>query len=300
MLAKGPGLPADEVFMDLEDSVAPAAKEEARGNIIQALKEGDWTGKTVVVRVNGVSTKWCYNDIIEVVENAGQYLDCIMIPKVEYATDVTFVADLLRMIEDTTGLENRIGVEIQIETATGITNIDDIASASDRAETLIFGPADMSASLGLPTVTAGLPMPGYPGDHWHFILSRILVAARNAGLQAIDGPYLVIKDLEGFREMALRARALGYDGKWALHPAQIDVLNEVFTPSQEEFDKAEAILEAYRHATDVQLTGAVMFGTEMIDEASRKMAEQLAMRGRAAGMQRRKRLEDFTAPRAEG
>ncbi len=300
MLAKGPGLPADEVFMDLEDSVAPAAKDEARGNIIQALKEGDWTGKTVVVRVNGISTKWCYRDVIEVVENAGQYLDCIMVPKVEYATDVTFVADLLRMIEDTTGLENRIGVEIQIETATGITNIDDIASASDRAETLIFGPADMSASLGLPTVTAGLPMPGYPGDHWHYVLSRILVAARNAGLQAIDGPYLVIKDLDGFREMALRARALGYDGKWALHPAQIDVLNEVFTPSQEEFDKAEAILEAYRHATDVQLTGAVMFGTEMIDEASRKMAEQLAMRGRAAGMQRRKRLEDFTAPRAEG
>ena len=300
MLAKAAGLPADEVFMDLEDSVAPAAKEEARGNIIQALKEGDWTGKSVVVRVNGVSTKWCYRDVIEVVENAAQYLDCIMIPKVEQATDVTFVADLLRMIEDTTGLENRIGVEIQIETATGITNIDAIATASDRAETLIFGPADMSASLGLPTVTAGLPMPDYPGDHWHFILSRILVAARNAGLQAIDGPYLVIKDLGGFRDMALRARALGYDGKWALHPAQIDVLNEVFTPSQEEFDKAEAVLEAYRHATDVQLTGAVMFGTEMIDEASRKMAEQLAMRGRAAGMQRRKRLEDFTTPKAEG
>jgi citrate lyase subunit beta/citryl-CoA lyase len=300
MLAKAAGLPADEVFMDLEDSVAPAAKEEARGNIVQALKEGDWTGKTVVVRVNGVSTKWCYRDVIEVVENAAQYLDCIMIPKVERATDVTFVADLLRMIEDTTGLENRIGVEIQIETATGITNIDAIATASDRAETLIFGPADMSASLGLPTVTAGLPMPDYPGDHWHFILSRILVAARNAGLQAIDGPYLVIKDLDGFRDMALRARALGYDGKWALHPAQIDVLNEVFTPSQEEFDKAEAVLEAYRHATDVQLTGAVMFGTEMIDEASRKMGEQLAMRGRAAGMQRRKRLEDFTTLKAEG
>jgi citrate lyase subunit beta/citryl-CoA lyase len=300
MLAKAPGLPADEVFMDLEDSVAPAAKEEARGNIIQALKEGDWTGKTVVVRVNSVSTRWCYRDVIEVVENAGQYLDCIMIPKVEYATDVTFVADLLRMIEDTTGLENPIGVEIQIETAIGITNIDDIANASDRAETLIFGPADMSASLGLPTVTAGLPVPGYPGDHWHFILSRILVAARNAGLQAIDGPYLVIKDLDGFREMALRARALGYDGKWALHPAQIDVLNEVFTPSQEEFDKSEAILEAYRHATDVQLTGAVMFGSEMIDEASRKMAEQLAMRGRAAGMQRQKALDEFRVPPVHG
>jgi citrate lyase subunit beta/citryl-CoA lyase len=300
MLAKAPRLPADEVFMDLEDSVSPASKEEARSNIIQALKEADWTGKTVVVRVNGVSTRWCYRDVIDVVENAGQFLDCIMIPKVEQATDVTFVADLLRMIEDTTGLEKRTGLEIQIETATGITNIDAIAGASDRAETLIFGPADMSASLGLPTVTAGLPMPGYPGDHWHFILSRILVAARKAGLQAIDGPYLVIKDLNGFREMALRARALGYDGKWALHPAQIDVLNEVFTPSQAEFDKAEAVLEAYRHATDVQLTGAVMFGTEMIDEASRKMAEQLAMRGRAAGLERQMKLQDFTIPREEG
>jgi citrate lyase subunit beta / citryl-CoA lyase len=300
MLAKAPDLPADEVFMDLEDSVAPGAKEEARANIVQSLKEGDWTGKTVVVRVNGVGTTWCYRDVIEVVENAHQFLDCLMIPKAEQASDVTFVADLLRMIEGSLGVQKRIGLELQIETATGLTNIDAIATASDRAETLIFGPADMSASLGLPTVTAGLPMPGYPGDHWHYVLSRILVAARNAGLQAIDGPYLVIKDLEGFREMALRARALGYDGKWALHPGQIDVLNEVFTPSQEEFDKAEAILEAYRHATEVQLTGAVMFGNEMIDEASRKMAEQLAARGQAAGMRRQKTLQDFTASKDEG
>src|SRR6266516_3459258 len=137
MLAKAPGLPADEVFMDLEDSVAPQAKEEARSNIVQALKEGDWTGKTVVVRVNGVSTKWCYRDVIEVVENAGQFVDCVMIPKVEYATDVTFVEDLLRMIEDTIGLEKQVGLEVQIETATGLTNIDDIAEASERTETLI-------------------------------------------------------------------------------------------------------------------------------------------------------------------
>jgi citrate lyase subunit beta/citryl-CoA lyase len=294
MLAKGPSLPADEVFMDLEDSVAPGAKEEARANIVAALKEGDWADKTVVVRINGVPTKWCYRDVIEVVEGAGEHIDCLMIPKVEYATDVTFVDDLLRMIEDTTGMEKRIGLELQIETATGLTNIDEITQVSDRAETLIFGPADMSASLGLPTVTAGLPMPGYPGDHWHHVLMTILIAARNAGLQAIDGPYLVIKDLDGFREMALRARALGYDGKWALHPGQIDVLNEVFTPTQDEFDKAEAILEAYADATDVQMTGAVMFGGEMIDEASRKMAEQLAMRGRAAGLKKVKSLDEFT------
>jgi citrate lyase subunit beta/citryl-CoA lyase len=246
-----------------------------------------------VVRVNGVDTRWCYRDVIEVVEAAGDLIDCIMIPKVEHASDVLFVAELLRQIEETTALERRIGIEAQIETATGLTNIHEIAGASERTETLIFGPADMSASLGLPTVTAGMPMPGYPGDHWHYVLSRILVAARNAGLQAIDGPYLLIKDLDGFREMALRSRALGYDGKWALHPAQIDVLNEVFAPTQDEYDKAEAVLEAYRQATEVELKGAVMFGNEMIDEASRKMAEQLAARGRAAGMSREKKLEDF-------
>jgi citrate lyase subunit beta/citryl-CoA lyase len=295
MLAKGPSLPADEVFMDLEDSVAPLAKEEARGNVVQALKEGDWSGKTVVVRVNGVYTKWCAGDLEEVVGNAGRYLDCVMIPKVETASDVTFVDNLLRMIEETGGLERPIGIEIQIETATGLRNIHEIAAASERAETLIFGPADMSASLGLPAVTAGLPIPGYPGDHWHHVLSTILVAARHAGLQAIDGPYLVIKDLDGFREMALRARALGYDGKWALHPGQIDVLNEVFAPTQDEFDKAEAVLEAYRHATEVEGVGAVMFGSEMIDEASRKMAEQLAARGRAAGLEVRKTWKEFRA-----
>src|ERR671915_459550 len=295
MLSKAPDLPADEVFMDLEDSVAPLAKEAARDTVVQALKEGDWTGKTVVVRVNGVYTKWCAHDILHVVENAGEYVDCVMIPKVESASDVTFVHNLIRMAEDELALEKRIGLEVQIETATGLRNVDDIAAASDRTETLIFGPADMSASLGLPTVTAGLPMPGYPGDHWHHVLSTILVAARHAGVQAIDGPYLLIKDLDGFREMATRAKALGYDGKWALHPGQIDVLNEVFSPTQEEYDKAVAMLEAYRHATDVERQGAVMFGNEMIDEASRKMATQFAERGRAAGMSPQKKLEDFQA-----
>ena len=293
MLAKGPTLPADEVFMDLEDSVAPLAKEEARGNVIDALKNNDWTGKTVVVRINSIDTQWAADDLKTIVEGGGNYLDCIMIPKVQHAHEVMFVDHMLRMIETNTGLERRIGIEAQIETATGLQNVHEIAHSSDRLETLIFGPADMSASLGLPTVTAGLPMPGYPGDHWHWVLETILVAARSAGLQAIDGPYLLIKDLDGFREMAMRARALGYDGKWALHPGQVDVLNEVFTPTQEEYDKAEAMLDAYRHATEVERRGAVMFGNEMIDEASRKMATQFAERGRAAGMQRDKQLEDF-------
>jgi citrate lyase subunit beta/citryl-CoA lyase len=295
MLAKAPSLAADEVFMDLEDSVAPLAKEEARGNIVDALNDNEWGDKTVVVRINSIDTQWAADDLKTIVENGGRSLDCIMIPKVQYAHEVHFVDHLLRMIETNLGLDKRIGIEAQIETATGLKNIHEIAHASDRLETLIFGPADMSASLGLPTVTAGLPMPGYPGDHWHWVLETILVAARDASLQVIDGPYLLIKDLDGFREMAMRARALGYDGKWALHPGQVDVLNEVFTPTQEEYDKAEAMLDAYKHATEVDRRGAVMFGTEMIDEASRKMAVQFAERGRAAGMQRARKLEDFEA-----
>jgi citrate lyase subunit beta/citryl-CoA lyase len=293
MLSKAPQLAADEVFMDLEDSVAPLAKEEARGNVVEALKNNEWGEKTVVVRINSIDTQWAADDLKTIVENGGRSLDCIMIPKVQHAHEVHFVDHMLRMIETNLGLDKRIGIEAQIETATGLKNIHEIAHSSDRLETLIFGPADMSASLGLPTVTAGLPMPGYPGDHWHWVLETILVAARDASLQAIDGPYLLIKELDGFREMAMRARALGYDGKWALHPGQVDVLNDVFTPTQEEFDKAVAMLDAYKHATEVDRTGAVMFGTEMIDEASRKMAVQFAERGRAAGMEPDRKLADF-------
>ncbi|MFN2489818.1 MAG: CoA ester lyase [Actinomycetota bacterium] len=299
MLSKAPSLAADEVFMDLEDSVAPGAKEDARANIIDALNVNDWGDKTVVVRINSIDTRWAADDVKTVVEAAGDRLDCIMVPKVQHAHEVMFVDHMLRMIEANTGREKKIGIEAQIETASGLENAFAIARSSPRLETLIFGPADMSASLGLPTVTAGLPMPGYPGDHWHWVLERILVAARAAGLQAIDGPYLLIKDLDGFRDMALRAKALGYDGKWALHPGQVDVLNEVFTPPQDDYDKAEALLESYRRSTEVDKRGAVMFGVEMIDEASRKMALQLAERGRAAGLQVGKRLADFESEWAE-
>lgn len=286
MLAKAPGLPADEVFMDLEDSVAPGEKEAARRNIVEALQNNDWGDKTVVVRVNGVYTHWCYRDIIDVVEPAGERLDCIMIPKVQYASDVVFVANLLRMIEETKGWTKKIGIEAQIENAQGLTNIDEIAGSSDRLETLIFGPGDMAAAMGMPHSTVGEIVDDYPGDHWHWIVMRILVAARNHNLQAIDGPYAKIRDLDGFREVSKRSRALGYDGKWALHPGQVDIVNEVFTPSQAEYDRSEDILAAYAKATDEDMTGAVMFDDEMIDEASRKMAEVHAARGRAAGLKR--------------
>jgi len=288
MLGKAAGLPADEVFIDLEDSVAPGEKEGARKNVIAALKDNDWGDKTVVVRVNGVYTHWCYRDIIEIVEAAGRHIDCVMVPKVQYASDVTFVADLLRMIEETNGFEKRIGLEAQIENAPGLTNADAIAAASDRLETLIFGPGDMAAAMGMPHSTVGQIVESYPGDHWHWIVMRILVAARNQNLQAIDGPYAAIRDLDGFREVATRSRQLGYDGKWALHPDQINVLNEVFAPSQEEYDRAEDILEAYQKATEEERRGAVLFGDEMIDEASRKMAAVHAAQGRAAGLKRSK------------
>jgi citrate lyase subunit beta/citryl-CoA lyase len=288
MLGKAPGLPADEVFIDLEDSVAPAEKEGARKNVIAALKDNDWGSKTVVVRINGVYTHWCYRDITEIVEAAGEHIDCVMIPKVQYASDVTFVADLLRMIEETNGFSKRIGLEAQIENAPGLTNIDEIAAASDRLETLIFGPGDMAAAMGMPHSTVGQIVEKYPGDHWHWILMRILVAARNQNLQVIDGPYAAIRDLDGFREVATRSRQLGYDGKWALHPDQITILNEVFAPSQEEYDRAEDILEAYQKATEEDRRGAVLFGDEMIDEASRKMAAVHAAQGRAAGLKRSK------------
>jgi citrate lyase subunit beta / citryl-CoA lyase len=288
MLGKIPSMNADEVFMDLEDSVAPGEKERARRNVIAVLKELDLGEKTIVLRINGVYTHWCYRDIIEIIEEVGEKIDCIMIPKVQWASDVTFVADLLRMIEETNGFSKRIGLEAQIENAQGLTNIDEIAAASDRLETLIFGPGDMAAAMGMPHSTVGQIVDSYPGDHWHWILMRILVAARNQNLQVIDGPYAAIRDLDGYREVATRSRQLGYDGKWALHPDQIDVLNEIFTPSQEEYDRAEDILEAYAKATDEDMKGAVLFGDEMIDEASRKMAAVHAAQGRAAGLKRSK------------
>jgi len=291
MLGKAPTLPADEVFCDLEDSVAPDEKEAARTNVVEALRGNEWGDKTVVVRINAVDTRWAYRDVIDVVEAAGEHLDCIMIPKVQAPGDVEFVDNLLRMIEETKGFEHRIGIEAQIENGPGLTLIDEIAHASDRLETLIFGPGDMAAAMGMPSLTVGEMIDDYPGDHWHWILMRILVAARTAGLQAIDGPYAKIRDLDGYREVARRSQILGFDGKWVLHPGQIDVANEVYAPTQTAYDRAEDILAAYEKATGTDRLGAVMYDEEMIDEASRKMAEVTAMRGRAAGMKARPAAE---------
>ncbi|MCG5216668.1 HpcH/HpaI aldolase/citrate lyase family protein [Streptosporangium sp. KLBMP 9127] len=287
-LEKARGLPADEVFLDLEDSVAPLAKPEARRNIVAALREGDWGGKVRVVRVNDLTTQWTYRDVIEVVEGAGEFLDCLMLPKVQDPGQVVWLDTLLTQIERTMGFEvGRIGIEAQIENARGLVAVDAIAGSSPRLETLVFGPADFMASINMRTLVVGEQPPGYTeGDAYHYILMRILMAARTHDLQAIDGPYLQIKDLDGYRRVAGRAAALGFDGKWVLHPSQVEAANEVFSPGQDDYDHAELILDAYEHATTVERRGAVMLGDEMIDEASRKMALVIAAKGRAAGMTR--------------
>lgn len=284
MLAKAATLPADHVFFDLEDSVAPQLKERARQLIIDAVREHDWSGKTVVVRINGVYSHWCHRDLLEVVEAVGDRIDCVMIPKVEGPADVTFVATLLRMIEAEVGIERPIGIEALIETARGVRFVHEIAHASPRMEALHFGGADMSASLGLPTVSVGETLPDYPGDQWHWVLEAILIAAREAEIQAIDGPYGYIRDLDGYRRSALRGRALGFDGKWALHPGQVEVANEVFTPDSTQIERASAVIEAYQQAVGVDQRGATLLNDEMIDEATRKMASRLLAKAEAAGI----------------
>jgi citrate lyase subunit beta/citryl-CoA lyase len=286
-LEKAQGLPADQVFLDLEDACAPLVKESARHAIVDALNTGDWSGKTRVVRVNDWTTHWTYRDVVTVVEGAGQNLDCVMLPKVQDAGQVGALDLLLTQIEKTMGFEvGRIGIEAQIENARGLMNVDEIAAASPRLETIIFGPADFAASMEMPVLTGGVQIPEYPGDHFHYVFNKILMAGRANGLQVIDGPYLKVRDSDGFRDYCQRTRILGFDGKWALHPDQVSILNEVFSPTQEQFDRACAILDAYQQATEGDRMGAVMFGDEMIDEASRKMAIKFVTRGERAGLTR--------------
>ena len=286
-MGKAPGLGSDMVFLDLEDACAPKEKEAARGKVVQAIKTLDWGDKVLCVRINDWSTKWTAFDIIEVVGGAGERLDEIMLPKVETAAQVIATDLLLRQVEIAAGLPiGHIGIEAQIETARGLINVEEICAASPRLETIIFGPADFAASMEIPVLTGGVQIPDYPGDHFHYVFSKILMAGRANGLQVIDGPYLYIRDAEGFRDYCKRTRILGYDGKWALHPDQVAILNEVFSPTQEQFDKAHDILDAYRAATEDEGKGAVMFGLEMIDEASRKMALKFLSRGERAGLKR--------------
>ncbi len=284
MMEKAAASAADEVFLDLEDACAPLEKPAARAKVVEALRTHDWHGKTRVVRINQVTSQFAFDDLREVVTGAGDALDCIMVPKVRNSGDIAFVDRALMQLEQSLGYEvGRIGIEAQIEDAEGLMRADEIAFSSNRLETLTYGPADFSASMHLPSLSVRNEY-NYPGDIFHYVLFKLAVAARAAGIQVIDGPYLAIHDVEGYRAAASRAAALGYDGKWVLHPVQIEPANQTFTPAQADFDKAARMLEAYRQATEVDHKGAVMLGDEMIDEASRKIALQFYARGVAAGL----------------
>lgn len=267
---------ADVVFLDLEDAVAPADKEQARVNVIRALLDLDWraAGKTVMVRINGIDTHYMYRDVVDVVEQAGHRLDAVLIPKVGVPADVYLVDALLTQIEAARRIPHRIGIEVLIETALGMANVEAIAASRGRIEALHFGVADYAASCRARTVSMGGLNPDYPGDQWHFGLARMRVACRAYGLRPIDGPFGDFKDPDAFVAAARRAAALGLEGKWAIHPSQIALANEVFTPPEAEVGRARRILDALEAAAR-EGKGAAQLDGRMIDAASARMAENV-------------------------
>ena len=278
MLDKARALEADEIIIDLEDSVPADRKAQARDQVCVALRTGEWRAGTMAVRINATTSRWCHRDVIELVEGAGERLAALVIPKVEGSSDVEFVARLAAMVEQESGREQPVALELLIETATGLTRIHDSARASERVAALIVGYADLAASLGHPIGEAGEE----PEDSWHHVLQTVLIAARDAGVQAIDGPYFDIADVDGLRARAARARSLGYDGKWALHPGQIAPLNEIFSPTRAEFEQASAVLDELDRAERSDGRGAVLLDGRMIDEAMRKQATQVVAAAQAA------------------
>lgn len=267
---------ADYVFLDLEDSVAPAEKAKARTSVIAGLLETDWRahGKTVCVRVNGIDTPYMYRDVVDVVEQAGHRLDTVLVPKVGVPADVYLVDALLTQIEAARGIERRIGIEVIIETALGLANVEAIAPSSARLEAMHFGVADLAASLRARTVNIGGLNPDYPGDPWHAALVRMVTACRAYGLRAVDGPFGDFNDPEGYVAAAKRAAALGYEGKWAIHPSQIAPANEVFTPPAAEVEQARRILGALEEAAR-EGRGAAQLDGKMVDAASARMAQNV-------------------------
>ena len=267
---------ADYVFLDLEDAVAPADKEQARRNVVAGLLEHDWKsrGKTISVRVNGIDTHYMYRDVVDIVEEAGHRLDVVLVPKVGVPADVYLVDALLTQIETARHISHRIGIEVLIETALGMANVEAIAQASRRLEAMHFGVADLAASLRARTVNIGGLNPDYPGDQWHAALARMVTACRAYGLRPIDGPYGDFKDPDGYVAAARRAAALGYEGKWAIHPSQIPLANEVFTPPTAEVDRARRILLALDEAARAG-RGAAQLDGRMIDAASARMAQNV-------------------------
>ena len=288
-LEKAPGLGADVVFLDLEDAVAPDDKESAREHVIAALLGQDWSSCSVSVRINGLDTHWCYRDVVEVMERAGTRIDTLLIPKVGSPSDVEFVATLCSQVEQALGLPP-MNLHILIETAMGMANVESIAQACpDRLEAMVFGVADYAASVQARTTNIGGANADYAvltdpdetgvreshwGDQWHFAISRMVAACRAYGLRPIDGPFGDFHDAEGYRSAARRAAALGCEGKWAIHPSQIALANEIFTPTEGEIDRAGKILLAMEEGAK-QGKGAVSLDGRLIDAASIRMAQNL-------------------------
>jgi citrate lyase beta subunit len=267
---------ADAVFLDLEDAVAPDEKEGARGNIVRALRELDWHDRPTLYRANALDTPYFYRDLVEVVEEAGDRLEIVMIPKVQRPEDLHFAATLLSQIEMAVGLEaGKVELEAQIESAEGLVNVDGIASATERLTALHFGPGDFAASVRMPQTNIGTMDEwdeAYPGHRFHYAMQHIVVAARARGLRALDGPVADYRDEEGLRESCLISRSLGFDGKWCIHPAQIEAVNEVFSPTEREVEWARKVVAAYEEASAAG-TGAISVDGQMIDAASIKMAQ---------------------------
>jgi citrate lyase subunit beta/citryl-CoA lyase len=284
MIKKAAASTADEVFVDLEDACALSEKVPSRRLVVEALNSLDFGDKLRVVRINGVATRFCYGDVIELVSGAGANLDNLLVPKIDDASHVHFIDHLLSGLEADLGLDRRIGLELLIETAAGATNMKEIAAACPtRTEALHFGPGDYAVDLGVPRFELGMIDPDYPGHQWHWVMSAVAAHARAAGLQAVDGPYVDFRDPDGYRESARRAKLLGFDGKWCIHPDQIEWANAEFTPSQDLFDDAQRLLAAYAEAV-AEGRGAAVHDGKMIDEATRKLAERLVARGRAEGL----------------
>jgi citrate lyase subunit beta/citryl-CoA lyase len=274
---------SDLVFLDLEDACAPAVKEEARSIAVQALTGLEWGSTLRAVRINGIDTPWCHGDIIDVVRGAGAALDLLIVPKAHRARDIWWVHVLLTQLEDTLGLTRRIGLEVLIEEAEGLANVFGIARASDRVEALIFGAGDLSASLRARVNGNFDPVSAYPGDFWHYARAQVVTAARAAGVEAIDAPYPAYHDADGYREAATQAALLGFDGKWAIHPSQIPIANEVFSPTQAEVDAARDSIDVYRKA-EADGIGAIGRDGQLVDAAHMRTAENVLRKARAAGL----------------
>ena len=276
MFEKALNSTADFIFLDLEDAVSPNDKVTARENVIKALKEMDWrgNGKTISVRINGLDTHYMYRDVVEIMCQAGEFVDTLLIPKVGVQGDVYMVDCMVNQIEQERGLKNKVGLECLIETALGMVNIEEIAQSSKRLEALHFGVADYAASLRARTVVIGGLNPDYPGDQWHHGLAKLVATCRAYGLRPIDGPFGDFNDPEGYIDAAKRGAAIGIEGKWAIHPSQIEHANTVFSPPVKEVEKAHRIIEELAKAA-AEGKGAAQLDGRMIDAASEKMAENI-------------------------